>query len=106
MPIGEPLQALALRGREATDAHGLHDRDIRTRIAAVARPVRLSLNVRTVRRKAEGDIELAMDLTARGAAGLVPMDRWFDRAHHAIVQAFADLTGGEMHRDWGRKEGA
>lgn len=67
---------------------------------------RLSLNVRTVRRKAEGDIELAMDLTARGAAGLVPMDRWFDHAHHAIVHAFADLTGAEMHREWGRKEGS
>lgn len=67
---------------------------------------RLLLNVRTVRRKTEGDIELAMDLTARGAAGLIPMDEWFDRAHSAIVHAFTDLTGADMHREWGRKEGA
>lgn len=58
----------------------------------------LWVTVRTVRRRQDGELELAMDLTARGAVGAFTADQWFDLAHTWIVGAFADLTGRDVQQ--------
>ena len=64
----------------------------------------LAAKARSVRRRDTGELALALELTARGPAGALAMDRWFRIGHEWIVKSFAELTGQEMHsRIWRRK---
>lgn len=66
---------------------------------------RIWVALRSVRRKDTGEPELALDLTARGAAGTRSTDDWFRDAHEWIVQGFADLTGREIQdKVWKRRK--
>ncbi len=66
---------------------------------------RLVVQCRSVRRRDTGEVEFALDLTARGAAGGRTREAWFDAAHDAIVGTFVELTGEVLQRDvWKRRE--
>ncbi len=65
----------------------------------------LVVTARSARRRDTGEIVLALDLTARGLAGQLSMEEWFDIGHKWIVRGFTDLTGQDMHEKvWHRKD--
>ena len=65
----------------------------------------LSATARTARSAATGKPVITLDLTARGPAGTLEFDEWFDLARKWIVKGFIDLTDDEMQKTvWGRKE--
>lgn len=64
----------------------------------------LNVKVRSARRRDTGELAIALDLTARGPAGPLEIDDWFEVGHKWIVKGFTDLTGKEMHtRVWRRR---
>ncbi|MFQ5734474.1 MAG: hypothetical protein ACE5KM_21270 [Planctomycetaceae bacterium] len=53
----------------------------------------------------QGEPEMRFELTVRGMQReKESLQDWFDAGRVWIVTAFADLTGGEWHKKWGRTE--
>lgn len=67
---------------------------------------RLHVEMNPVFRGRDLKLVLSLNLTARGApagGSLEQIAAWFDLAHEWIVRAFAELTGPEAHKLWGRR---
>jgi uncharacterized protein (TIGR04255 family) len=69
---------------------------------------RLHVTIRTAVRARDSVRVVAMDLTARGAPEVLgessDLSAWFGSARKAIVCSFAELTGPEAHKHWGRSK--
>jgi uncharacterized protein (TIGR04255 family) len=107
-----PARAVSevLRGVAAPPVHGA----LASRMQAAwvydldgvgASPTRLYLSIAPGMSDAMPDDALFMTLTVRGA----PLERstagtldFLDRAHAALVGAFADVTSADRHEEWGR----